>query len=105
MKDYLIWVKHGEGSSMSYAEANPVHVDGLNMDDGTQHLTPQTYPVMLNPSDDDVGIQNACEDIDESEQAEFFRGIVALLFRSFYVPYQRDGGLEEGSNRAFVQRV
>ena len=35
MKDYLIWVKHGEGSSASYAEANLVHVDGLNMDEGT----------------------------------------------------------------------
>jgi len=35
MKDYLIWVKHGAGSSAPSAEANPVHVDGLNMDDGT----------------------------------------------------------------------
>ena len=35
MKDYLIWVKHGEGSSVPSVEANPVHVDGLNMDDGT----------------------------------------------------------------------
>ena len=34
MKDYLIWVKHGEGSSVSYTEANRVHADGLNMDDG-----------------------------------------------------------------------
>ena len=35
MKDYLIWVKHGEGSSAPSVESNPVHVDGLNMDDGT----------------------------------------------------------------------
>jgi len=35
MKDYLIWVKHEEGSSTPYAKANPVHADGLNMDDGT----------------------------------------------------------------------
>jgi hypothetical protein len=37
MKDYLIWVKHEEGSSAPYVEANPVHADGLNMDDGTRH--------------------------------------------------------------------
>ena len=83
MKDYLIWVKHGEGSSASYAEANLVHVDGLNMDEGTWHLMPQTYPVMSNLSDDDVGVENACEDVDEvqvdeSEQAKFFE---ALLHR------------------------
>ena len=35
MKDYLIWVKYGEGSSAPSAEANLVHADGLNMDDGT----------------------------------------------------------------------
>ena len=35
MKDYLIWVKHGEGSSVPSAEANPVYADGLNKDDGT----------------------------------------------------------------------
>ena len=35
MKDYLIWVKHGDGSSAPSAEINPVHADGLNMDDGT----------------------------------------------------------------------
>ena len=35
MKDYLIWMKHGEGSSVPSADANPVHADGLNMDDGT----------------------------------------------------------------------
>ena len=34
-KDYLIWVKHGEGSSAPSTEANPVHADALNMDDGT----------------------------------------------------------------------
>ena len=34
-----------------------------------------------------------------------FRGIIAPLFQSFYVTYQRNGGLKEGSNRAFVQRV
>ena len=28
MKDYLIWVKHGEGSSAPYAKANLVHLDG-----------------------------------------------------------------------------
>ena len=35
MNDYLIWVKHGEGSSAPSTEANPVHADALNMDDGT----------------------------------------------------------------------
>ena len=35
VKDYLIWMKHGEGSSAPSAEANLVHADGLNMDDGT----------------------------------------------------------------------
>jgi hypothetical protein len=35
IKDYLIWVKHGEGSSAPSTEANLVHVDGLNMDDRT----------------------------------------------------------------------
>ena len=40
MKDYLIWVKHGEGSSAPSTEANPVHADALNMDDGTRHHRP-----------------------------------------------------------------
>jgi hypothetical protein len=39
-KDYLIWVKHGEGSSAPSAEVNLVHADGLNMDDGTRHHRP-----------------------------------------------------------------
>ena len=34
--------------------------------------------VDLSDDDDDVGVQNACEDNDESEQAEFFE---ALLHR------------------------
>ena len=84
MKDYLIWVKHGEGSSTPYAEANSMHADGLNRDDRTRHQRPQTDPVMADLSDDHVGVQNACEDvdevqvIDESEQVEFFE---ALLHR------------------------
>jgi len=40
MKDYLIRMKHGEGSSAPSIEANPVHANGLNMDDGTQHWRP-----------------------------------------------------------------
>ena len=79
MKDYLIWVKHGKGSSAPSVEANPVHADGLNMDDGTRYHRLPTDPVMtdLSDDDDDVGVQNACEDVDEvqvdeSEQAEFF---------------------------------
>ena len=81
MKDYLIWVKHGEGSSTSYAEANSMHADGLNRDDRTRHQRPQTDPVMADLSDDHVGVQNACEDIDEvlvdeSEQAEFFEALL-----------------------------
>ena len=55
------------------------------MDDGTRHHRPQTDPVMVGLSDDDdVGVQNACEVVDEvqvvdeSEQAEFFE---ALLHR------------------------
>jgi len=83
MKDYLIWVKHGEGSSAPSTEANPVHADALNMDDGTRHHRPQTNPIMADLSDDDVSVQNACENVDEvqvdeSEQAEFFE---ALLHR------------------------
>ena len=83
MKDYLIWVKHGEGSSAPSAEAKPVHADGLNMDDGTRHHRPPTNPIMADLSDDDdVGVQNACEDVgevqvvDESEQAEFFEALL-----------------------------
>ena len=83
MKDYLIWVKHGEGCSAPSTEANPVHADGLNMDDGTRHHRPPTDPVMVDLSDDDdVDVQNACEDIDEvqvldeSEQAEFFEALL-----------------------------
>jgi hypothetical protein len=40
MKDYLIWVKHGEGSSVPYAKANPVLAYGLNMDDETRQHRP-----------------------------------------------------------------
>ena len=81
MKDYLIWVKHGEGSSMPYAKANLVHADGLNMDDRTWHHRPQTDPVMADLSDDDVGVQNACEDgdevqVDEREQVKFFEALL-----------------------------
>jgi hypothetical protein len=83
MKDYLIWVKHGEGSSAPSAEANPVHANGLNMDNGTRHHRPQTDPIMANLSDDDdVSVQNMCEDVDqvqvvdESEQAEFFEALL-----------------------------
>jgi len=54
MKDYLIWVKHGEGSSAPSAEANPVHADGLNMDDGTQHHRLQADPVMVDLSGDEM---------------------------------------------------
>ena len=82
-KDYLIWVKHGEGSSAPSAEANLVHADGLNMDDGARHHRPPTDPIMVDLSDDDdVGVQNACEDVDEvqvvdeSEQAEFFEALL-----------------------------
>ena len=85
--DYLIWVKHGQGSSAPSTEANPMHADGLNMDDGTRHHRPQPDPVMANLSDDDdLDIQNACDEdvdevqVDESEQAEFFE---ALLHRYF----------------------
>ena len=53
MKDYLIWVKHGEGSSAPSAEANPVHADGLNMDDGTRRHRPPTDPVIVDLSGDD----------------------------------------------------
>ena len=35
MRDYLLWVKHGAGSSAPSAKANLIHADGLNMDDGT----------------------------------------------------------------------
>ena len=65
MKDYLIWVKHGEGSSAPSVEANLVHADGLNMDDGARHHRPPTDPIMADLSDDDVGVQNVCEDVNE----------------------------------------
>jgi hypothetical protein len=78
-------VKYGEGNSVPSTEANPVHADRLNMDDGTRHHRPQTDPVMADlGDDDDVNVQNACEDVDEvqvvdeSEPAEFFE---ALLHR------------------------
>ena len=81
MKDYLIWVKHGEGSSTPSAEASLVHADGLNMDDGTWPHRPQTDPVMVDFSDDDVGVQNACEhvdkvEVDESELVKFFEALL-----------------------------
>jgi hypothetical protein len=53
MKDYLIRMKHGEVSLAPFAQANPVHVDGQNLDDGTQHHGPQSDPVMVDHSDDD----------------------------------------------------
>jgi hypothetical protein len=73
MKDYLIWVKHGEGSSTPCAVGNPVQE--------TRHHIPQTDPVMLDDSDDDfVGVQDVGEDVrvevDKSEQADFFEALL-----------------------------
>jgi hypothetical protein len=104
-------VKHGDGSSAPSAEANPVHAHVLNMDDGTQHHRLQTDPIMADLSDDDdVGIQMRVKTSTKFKSSmkvnkQSFQGIVAPLFRSFYVSYQTNGGLEEGSNRAFAQRV
>jgi len=32
MKDYLIWTKHGEGSSMPYTTRNPKNIDANGPD-------------------------------------------------------------------------
>jgi len=53
MKDYLIWTKHGEGSSAPYTVGDPVDIDtdGLGMPaDGFQffHYTPQSEHVVPN---------------------------------------------------------
>jgi len=57
MKDYLIWTKHGEGSSAPYTVGDPANIDanGLGMPaDGFQffHDTPQSEHVVPNVTAD-----------------------------------------------------
>ena len=71
MKDYLIWTKHGEGSSTPRAVGNP-----------EQEIRHVPDPATRDDSDDDLaGVQDVDDDIgliNESEQADFFE---ALLHR------------------------
>jgi hypothetical protein len=52
MKDYIIWIKHGDDSSSPYTAANPANIDDrFQFIHETQQLLPQTKHVVPNVTD------------------------------------------------------
>jgi hypothetical protein len=109
MKDYLIWTKHGEGSSVPYATGIPTNihangpevlVDGFEFIHKTQQ--PDTDGLAAEhvvPNVPDHGFAGGNEDGAETnmaaEDAEFLEAMSVL--------HERYGDPNEGSRRAFVR--
>ena len=74
-------MKHGEGSSAPSTEANPVHADGLNMDDGTQHHRLQADPVMVDLSGDEMSASKM-----HVKTSTTFKSLMKVNKRSFSRP-------------------
>jgi hypothetical protein len=80
MKDYIIWIKHGEGSSLPYTTAN---INGIfQFVHETQQPLPQSEHVVSNVTNHDYAGENECDrthilpnDMDE-EDAELLEAIL-----------------------------
>jgi hypothetical protein len=121
MKDYLIWTKHGEGSSAPYTTGNPanIDVDGADMlvsgfqfvhetqqpnADGldTEHVVPNVPDHGFTGGNESVRT-NVLPNNMSTEDTEFLGQCCMSCGTSINVLHQRYGGPNEGSRRAFVR--
>jgi hypothetical protein len=51
MKDYIIWTKHGEGSSSPYTTRNPANIDDIFLFVQTQQPLPHSKHIVPNVTD------------------------------------------------------
>jgi hypothetical protein len=62
MKDYIIWAKHGKGSSSPYTTGNPVNIDDIfQFVHETQQPLPQSEHVVPNVTDHGYDRGNGCD--------------------------------------------
>jgi hypothetical protein len=111
MKDYIIWTKHGEGSSSPYTTGNPANFDDrFQVVHKIQQPLTQSEHVVLNVTDQGYARGNECDrthvlpNVMNEEDAEYVvRGNIVLSYKSIDVLYERYGVPDEGSRRAFVR--
>jgi hypothetical protein len=113
MKDYIVWTKHGEGSSSPYTTGNPTNIkDRFQVVHETQQPLTQSEHVVLNVTDQGYAGGNKHDrthvlpNVMNEEDAEYVvRGNIVSSYKSIDVLHERFGVPDEGSRRAFVRRV